>query len=281
MLTQENLDKNHTDEEKITFIVFDEVEKASGALWQLLLGILDKATLTLGDNRRVDFSRCVIVMTSNLASKEIEDLLGGGIGFAPVPQNDKPHEHVDLKIYRTAIEALKRRFTPEFVNRIDKTIVFRALKKSALYAILEIELIKVQNRITESAGTKFTFDCSDESKEFLIQEGWSPVYGGRHLKRAIERFLVHPLSNLVATEQVELGDFVSVDYNEEKEKLEFRKQTGAMIIAGPDPADEVKVMTVGQSPDTANTTFEHPALKIGRMAYEHDLQNQTDQNLSS
>src|SRR5436190_21419431 len=121
MLTQENLDKAHTDETKLTFVLFDEIEKASDSLWQLLLGILDKATLTLGDNRRVDFSKTVVIMTSNLGAREMSDMISGGIGFAPTKQGTpKEDNEIDSKIYRTALEAAKRKFSPEFMNRIDK-----------------------------------------------------------------------------------------------------------------------------------------------------------------
>jgi len=234
MLTQENLDKSHTEDTKLTFVLFDEIEKASDSLWQLLLGILDKATLTLGDNRRVDFSRTVVIMTSNLGAREMSDMISGGIGFAPTKAG-KPQEdtEIDTKIYRTALEAAKRKFSPEFMNRIDKVVVFRSLKEHHLRKILDIELTAVQDRITESAGTKFIFECSDEAKEFLLGEGIDLKYGARHLKRSIERFLVYPLSNLVATQQVETGDFVMVDYDTGKDKLTFTKQTGKMIINEP------------------------------------------------
>src|SRR5829696_10518649 len=234
MLTQENLDKAHTDDTKLTFVLFDEIEKASDSLWQLLLGILDKATLTLGDNRRVDFSRTVVIMTSNLGAREMSDMISGGIGFAPTKAG-KPQEdsEIDTKIYRTALEAAKRKFSPEFMNRIDKVVVFRSLKEHHLRQILDIELNSVQDRITESAGTKFIFECSDPAKEFLLGEGIDLKYGARHLKRAIERFLVYPLSNLVATQQVETGDFVMVDFDKSKDKLTFTKQTGRMIINEP------------------------------------------------
>src|SRR3954470_18153572 len=230
MLTQENLDKSHTDDTKLTFVLFDEIEKASDSLWQLLLGILDKATLTLGDNRRVDFSRTVVIMTSNLGAREMSDMISGGIGFAP-SKADKAREdnEIDTKIYRTALEAAKRKFSPEFMNRIDKVVVFRSLKEHHLRKILNIELTAVQDRITESAGTKFIFECSTEAKEFLLSEGIDLKYGARHLKRAIERLLVYSLSNLVATEQVETGDLVMVDYDKEKEVLTFSKQAGKMI----------------------------------------------------
>ena len=232
MLTQENLDKAHTDDTKLTFVLFDEIEKASDSLWQLLLGILDKATLTLGDNRRVDFSRSVVIMTSNLGAREMSDMISGGIGFAPTKAG-KPQEdsEIDTKIYRTALEAAKRKFSPEFMNRIDKVVVFRSLKEHHLRKILDIELRSVQDRITESAGTKFIFECTIDAKEFLLGEGIDFKYGARHLKRSIERFLVYPLSNLVATQQVETGDFVTVGFDDDSGALTFRKHSGKMIVA--------------------------------------------------
>lgn len=122
------------------------------------------------------------------------------------------------------------------MNRIDKVVVFRSLKEHHLRRILDIELSSVQDRITQSAGTKFVFECTEEAKEFLLSEGIDLKYGARHLKRSIERFLVYPLSNLVATEQVETGDYVMVDFSPETEVLMFTKQSGKMIIA--DVADE-------------------------------------------
>ena len=165
MLTQENIDKAHTEDNKLTFVLFDEIEKASDSLWQLLLGILDKATLTLGDNRRVDFSKTVVIMTSNLGAREMSEMISGGIGFAPTKQDKaKEDNEIDTKIYRTALEAAKRKFSPEFMNRIDKVVVFRSLKEHHLRQILDIELAAVQDRITESAGTKFVFDCSEPAQ---------------------------------------------------------------------------------------------------------------------
>jgi ATP-dependent Clp protease ATP-binding subunit ClpB len=232
MLTQENLDKAHTEDTKLTFVLFDEIEKASDSLWQLLLGILDKATLTLGDNRRVDFSKTIVIMTSNLGAREMSEMISGGIGFAPTKTDQaKEDNEIDSKIYRTALEAAKRKFSPEFMNRIDKVVVFRSLKEHHLRLILDIELRSVQDRITESAGTKFIFECTTEAKEFLLSEGIDLKYGARHLKRSVERFLVYPLSNLVATQQVETGDFVLVDFDKDKDQLIFTKQSGKMIIA--------------------------------------------------
>ena len=231
MLTQENLDRMHNDELKLTLVLFDEIEKASDALWQLLLGILDKATLTLGDNRRVDFSKCMVIMTSNLGAREMSELISGGIGFAPGKGVKNPNDtEVDQKIYRTAVESARRKFSPEFMNRIDKVVVFRSLKEHHLRAILDLELQSVQDRIMLSAGTKFVFHCSDTAKNMLLKEGIDYKYGARHLKRAIERFLVYPLSNLVATGQIGLGDLVQIDLHEVTQRLTFSKSSGGALI---------------------------------------------------
>src|SRR5687767_6731156 len=239
MLTQENLDKAHTEDTKLTFVLFDEIEKASDSLWQLLLGILDKATLTLGDNRRVDFSRCMIVLTSNLGAREMSELISGGIGFAPGKGAKNPNDtEVDQKIYRTAVESARRKFSPEFMNRIDKVVVFRSLKEHHLRQILDLELQAVQDRIMQSAGTKFVFQCSDAAKDTLLKEGLDFKYGARHLKRSVERFLVYPLSNLVATGQIGLGDLVHVDLDEYTHKLIFSKSSGGALIQDMPPAKE-------------------------------------------
>jgi ATP-dependent Clp protease ATP-binding subunit ClpB len=225
MLTQENLDRWYTEETQLSLVLFDEIEKASDSLWQLLLGILDKATLTLGDNRRVDFSKTMLVMTSNLGAREMSELISGGIGFARAQTRKNPNDsEVDQKIYRTAAEAARRKFSPEFMNRIDKVVVFRSLKEHHLMKILELELQSVQDRIMR-AGTKFVFQCSEAAKDFLLEEGIDFKYGARHLKRSIERFLVYPLSNLVATEQVRAGDLVHVEYDEGRGKLSFSKHS--------------------------------------------------------
>ncbi|HSF24853.1 MAG TPA: AAA family ATPase [Blastocatellia bacterium] len=221
LLTQENLEKHRTDRDPFTFVLFDEIEKASDALWQLLLGVLDKATLTLGDNRRVDFSQAMIFMTSNLGAKEMSELITGSIGFAPAKGGQLGVDDLDQKIYRTASDAAKRKFSPEFMNRIDKVVVFRSLRQEQLGQILDLELAAVQQRIEEGAGERFTFKLSSEAKEFLLSEGIEYRYGARHLKRAIERFVVNPLANLSATGQVRLGDVVEIDINPETQKLAF------------------------------------------------------------
>src|SRR5438067_3583019 len=124
LLSQEVLNQYHTDRLKLSFVLFDEIEKASDALWNLLLGILDKATLTLGDNRRVDFSRALIFMTSNLGAAEMSSILRPNLGFA-AGECERNHaaglvdEKLTDKISRAGVEAARRKFTPEFMNRID------------------------------------------------------------------------------------------------------------------------------------------------------------------
>jgi ATP-dependent Clp protease ATP-binding subunit ClpA len=137
---------------------------------------------------------------------------------------------VDQKIYRTAVESARRKFSPEFMNRIDKVVVFRSLKEHHLRQILELELQAVQDRIMQSAGTKFVFQCSNTAKDTLLKEGLDFKYGARHLKRSVERFLVYPLSNLVATGQIGLGDLVHIDLDEYTHKLIFSKSSGGALI---------------------------------------------------
>ncbi len=232
LITQEALAQYHTEKLKISFLLFDEIEKASDALWQLLLGILDKATLTLGDNRRVDLSQTMIFMTSNLGGGEITELMTGGMGFAPtVPADSKPR--LDEKVEKTAAEAAKRKFAPEFMNRIDKTIVFHPLRSEQLEQILEIELGMVQQRVLETAKGRFLFRVMPGARQFLLREGTDLKYGARHLKRAIERRLVYPIANLLSTEQVRLGDMISVDCIGASSDLVFLKEAEGALIPLP------------------------------------------------
>ncbi len=244
MITQEVLDQSHTDKVKLSLVLFDEIEKASDALWQLLLGILDKGTLTLGDNRRVDFSRCMIFLTSNLGSHEVMNLMNGGLGFAG--SRADMDEELDQKIYRAATEAARRKFSPEFMNRIDKVIVFRALTRENLETILDIELARVQQRIINATdGRQFVFRCTPAARDFLLREGTDMKFGARHLKRSIERHLVFPMSNLLATEQIQLGDLITIDFDTSLGKLTFaRDDQGALVHGEEAPVEETAMVPV-------------------------------------
>jgi len=233
LITQEALAANHTDKLKLSFLLFDEIEKASDALWQLLLGMLDKATLTLGDNRRVDLSQTVIFMTSNLGGGEITELMEGGMGF--IQPKDKPVTGLDEKVERTAVEAARRKFSPEFMNRLDKVVVFHPLKREQLEEVLEIELGQVQQRVLETARGQFLFRVTPAARDFLLLEGTDQRYGARHLKRAIERHIVYPLANLLATEQVKVGDLVRIDWDGLAKNLSFDRESEGALIETPEP----------------------------------------------
>src|SRR5713226_6531562 len=236
LLSQEVLSQYHTETCKLSFVLFDEIEKASDALWNLLLGILDKGTLTLGDNRKVDFSRALIFMTSNLGATEMSALMNPRLGFGACdsigkPQNGTIDDKMNAKLSRSGADAARRKFTPEFINRLDKIVTFKPLGSGELKRILEIELNMVQQRIfNTSPDRSFVFKASEAAKAFLLQEGTDLKYGARHLKRAIERLLVQPMSNLIATDQVRGGDCVHVDYDTQGNALSFLKEAEGLAV---------------------------------------------------
>jgi ATP-dependent Clp protease ATP-binding subunit ClpA len=236
LLSQEVLSQYHTETCKLSFVLFDEIEKASDALWNLLLGILDKGTLTLGDNRKVDFSRAMIFMTSNLGASEMSSLMNPRLGFNAGEAAQRVHtgevdEKLNGKITRSGVEAARRKFTPEFINRLDKIVTFKPLGSAELKKILDIELNMVQQRIFNTSPEKsFVFKTTDGAKGFLLQEGTDLKYGARHLKRAIERLLVQPMSNLIATDQVRGGDCVQIDFDADQKTLSFVKEAEGLPV---------------------------------------------------
>jgi ATP-dependent Clp protease ATP-binding subunit ClpB len=230
VLSQEATDQFQTDSLKVTFVLFDEIEKSSDALWRLLLGVLDKGTLTLGDNRKVDLSRAIVVMTSNLGAEQMSRLAHGGIGFASSASKELVRQ-TDKRIDTVALAAARQCFSPEFMNRLDKVVVFHGLSSSQLRDILDIELARVQDRIRSAQPEReFKFDCTPETKEFLIHEGTDAKYGARPLKRAIERHLVLPLARLLSTTQIAAGDHVTVDIVPGKTELVFLKDDSAVAL---------------------------------------------------
>ena len=232
-LSQEALNQYHTESVKLSVVLFDEIEKASDALWNLLLGILDKATLTLGDNRRVDFSQAMIFMTSNLGAAEMNAMLRPKLGFASM-ETERQHAigaidpKLSDKMSHAGLEAARRKFAPEFMNRIDKTVIFHPLGARELRRILEIELDEVQERIEKTrAGRRFLINVSDSARDFLLMEGTDVRYGARPLKRAIERLLVQPLSNLMVTGRIRQSDCIRVTHSASAPVLTFFREAGA------------------------------------------------------
>jgi len=224
-LSQEVLDRYQTDQMQLSFVLFDEIEKASDALWNLLLGILDKAVLTLGDNRQVDFSRSMIFMTSNLGAREMAALASPRLGFAAA---QAPAPDVNTRMAHAGVEAARRKFSPEFMNRIDRVVVFQPLGETELRRILDLELRDAGRR-----WQPFRVALSEPAKTYLLAEGSDARYGARHLKRAIERSLVHPMSALVASAQVRPGDSIRVDFDEEERRLLFFKDAEGADVPPP------------------------------------------------
>ena len=234
LLSQEVLTQYHTEKTKLSFVLFDEIEKASDALWNLMLGILDKATLTLGDNQHVDFSCTLIFMTSNLGAAEMGAMLKPNLGFG-AGEIERRHnggqldDRTTVKISTVAIEAARRKFTPEFMNRIDKVVVFRPLGQAELRRILDLELSILQQRILDASTTsRFVFSLNEAAKGHLLREGTDMRYGARHLKRVIDRAIAHPMSNLIATEQVRGGDLIKVGFDPNTNQMTFSKEAEDM-----------------------------------------------------
>jgi ATP-dependent Clp protease ATP-binding subunit ClpA len=278
VLSQEVLTQYHTEKVKLSFLLFDEIEKASDALWNLLLGVLDKATLTLGDTRRVDFSKTMIFMTSNLGAAEMNTILRPSLGFGAGNLDQQPgqlDESTTEKISRAGVEAARRRFTPEFMNRLDKVLVFKPLAETELRKILNLELNLLQQRIfSSSTPTPFFFALAPSAKEFLLREGTDLKYGARHLKRAIDRELVDPLSNLIASGQVRGGDLISVDYDATTNQMAFFKEAEDvpdhaifklldLVVSNPATAHSISIETQLMQAAVPFVELEHRAISVG------------------
>lgn len=188
-----------------TIVLFDEIEKASDALWNLLLGILDKGILTTGTNERVDFKRSVIIMTSNIGSAEIAN--ENALGF-----RGEAETTTDEKIAEIALSAAKRKFLPEFLNRLDEVINFRSLSREDLKTILDFELKKLERRILFDSHVIFDLKVSSTAKAQLLDEGYEKRYNARHLVRAVDKRLTGPLTRLISTGQIKDNEVVSVTY---------------------------------------------------------------------
>jgi len=216
LLAQKYLDAWQTDTLKLNVLLVDEVEKASDSFWQLLLGVLDKATLTLGTNERVDFSKTLIIFTSNLGAAEMAKLTKGeGLGFLP-ESSTTLHEK---EIKEISIRAAKKHFTPEFLNRISHTVVFNTLTPKDVWTIMAIELGKAQQSIF-NASRAFLY-LEPEAKQTIYNEGYSVEYGARAMKRTIERRVTIPMSRLLASNQVAEGETVVISKVAEQEDFEY------------------------------------------------------------
>jgi len=221
MLNQQKLSAVTSEKCGLSLVLFDEIEKAAPSMSRLLLGILDKGVLRLGDNTTVNFEKSLVFLTSNLGAREMLHEISPEFGFQPVADGQRP----DLtgKLQSIGLAAVRKRYSPEFVNRIDCIITYQPLSPEALSAILELNMADLQNHVNTRLGNRsFTLDISADARRFLLEKGSSAEYGARELNRTIHRFLTQPLATLVATNQVSPGAKVVVDVAEARDKLNIQ-----------------------------------------------------------
>ena len=225
MLTQQKLTAVTSEKCALSLVLFDEIEKAAPSMTRLLLGVLDKGILRLGDNSVVNFEKSLVFLTSNLGAREMMREINPEFGF----QSVKPAERVDLtsKLQNIALVAVRKRFSPEFVNRIDCIITYQPLTPESLSTILDLQMADLQNHVNTRLGARsFTLEVPFEARQFLLTKGTSPEYGARELNRTIHRHLTQPLATLVATGQVNPGARVRVDIAESGDALSIRSVEG-------------------------------------------------------
>ena len=225
LLRQEAINDLQTPDNPISVILLDEIEKAGQELAQLLLGIFDTGSLTLGNNQKVDMTKCIFFMTGNLGNRDILKLVGeGNLGLAPSHDEDTS-EDLDSKVYRTTREAAKKFFSPEFINRVDRLIVFRFLSNESLTQVLDLELYKIEEMAVSQISKQFRMTFSQSLKEYLLANGTDKLSGARELTRLIKRKVVNKLSALLSSGQIILGDLITIDYDKDTKEIIFDKIT--------------------------------------------------------
>jgi ATP-dependent Clp protease ATP-binding subunit ClpA len=221
MLSQQKLTSVTSDKSELSLVLFDEIEKAAPSLTRLLLGVLDKGVLRLGDNSAVNFEKSLVFLTSNLGAKEMMKEINPDFGF----QASVPGIRHDLtsKLQNIALVAVRKKFSPEFVNRIDCVITYQPLTAESLSAILDHQIFDLQNHVNTRLGNRcFTIEVPFETRQWLIEKGTSQEYGARELNRTIHRHLTQPLATMVATGQVEAGNRVRVEIAPDADGLILR-----------------------------------------------------------
>ena len=213
MLSQQKLNGVTSDKSSVSLVLFDEIEKAAPSMARLLLGVLDKAVLRLGDNTTVSFERTIIFLTSNLGAEAMRKQLRPDFGFETMVGGRRDSAK---KLEGIGMRAVRRKFSPEFVNRIDAVITYQPLGAKALAIIVDqqIEALErhINHRLMERA---FEIDVSDSARKFLLRKGTSEEYGARELKRVILRHVTQPLAAMVSTGAILPGDVVRVEGSED------------------------------------------------------------------
>ena len=232
MLSQQKLTSVTSDKSALSLVLFDEIEKAAPSLTRLLLGVLDRGVLRLGDNSVVNFEKSIVFLTSNLGAREMMREINPDFGFQSATTGNA-HEDVSQKLQSIALVAVRKKFSPEFINRIDHVITYQPLNAQSFAAITDHEIENLQNHVNTRLGNRcFAIEVPFESRQWLIERGTSPEYGARELKRTIHKFLTQPLATLVAKNQVEAGTRVRVELTPEKDGLFLRATAmGEAVVA--------------------------------------------------
>ena len=245
-LTQQRLTAVTTPACDLALVLFDEIEKAAPAVLVLLLGILDKATLQLGDGSAVNFGKSLIFLTSNLGAREMMDEIRPALGFQGPSARDRGEQAGRLQ--NIGLTAVRRRFSPEFVNRIDVVITYQPLDAGSLAAILDQHVVELQQHVnTRLGGRSFEIDMSEAARRFLLEVGTSAVYGAREIKRTIHRYLTQPLAAMVAAGQIAPGTTVHIDADPAGGALALRAAAVAEAATG-SPGKPL-VVVVDDNPD--------------------------------
>ena len=197
-------------------VLLDEIEKAHPDIFNMLLQVLDDGFLTDSLGRKIDFTNCVIIMTSNIGVKKIQDF-GSGVGFGTTAKKSQEKSFTR----KTIINALQKKFAPEFLNRIDEVIIFNALSKENIHKIIDIELSKLYQRIDELG---YKIKLSKEAKDFLAEKGYDKKYGARPLKRTIQKHVEDLIASEILNSMINEGDTINIDHSSGKEELSIKIQ---------------------------------------------------------
>ena len=197
-------------------VLLDEIEKAHPDIFNMLLQVLDDGFLTDSLGRKIDFTNCVIIMTSNIGVKKIQDF-GSGVGFGTTAKKSQE----DSFTRKTIINALQKKFAPEFLNRIDEVIIFNALSKENIHKIIDIELSKLYQRIEELG---YKIKLSKKAKDFLAEKGYDKKYGARPLKRTIQKHVEDLIASEILNSMINEGDTINIDHSSGKEELSIKIQ---------------------------------------------------------
>ena len=226
LFTQEYLNQHHTDSLKLSVLLLDQVESAAPALWNRVLGILDTGTLRLGDDRKVDFSRAPIFMTTTIGGAEMNSPFGRKLRLLPAPLDGPDCTAAMKRRPYSRVGAARQRFTPDFLNRLNRIEVFRVFGEDALDRILDAELEVVQE-LTSTANRPFRIGVTESARQFLLSEGADFSCGALPVQRAIERLLLRPLSNLITTGQVQTWDRIRIAHIGATPSLTFFREEDA------------------------------------------------------